>query len=455
MNKVQNDSGWPPDWFTPDAIDTVIVALPDVYGRLMGKRMTYDYFMNNALHSGMHICNYLMTVDIDMNARDGFSIASWDKGFGDFLITPDLNSLRRVAWQEKTAILLGDMTFDNGDPVLQSPRQVLAGQIDRLKKKGVKAYLGSELEFSLFNETYESARKKAYLDLSPSSDYAIDYHILQPARDEDVIRRIRNEMTDSGIPIECSKGETARGQHEINLFYADAMEMADRHTLYKAGAKDIAAQNGKAISFMAKLNRVEAGNGFHIHISLWDLEGQSNLFWDAGRNTQSNLFYQFLGGLLKYSNEFTCFFAPTINAYKRYQSGSWAPTAIVCGVDNRTCGYRVVGSGDSVRIENRMPGADANPYLAFAATLAAGLAGLEEDLYGDISYQGNAYEDTSLPRLPTSLDQATDLLTRSHIARQAFGSDVIDFYVRTAQLESEAFRQAVTDWEYHRYFEQI
>ena len=233
------------------------------------------------------------------------------------------------------------------------------------------------------------------------------------------------------------------------------MEMADRHILYKAGAKDIAAQNGKAISFMAKLNRVEAGNGFHIHISLWDLEGQSNLFWDAGRNTQSNLFYQFLGGLLKYSNEFTCFFAPTINAYKRYQSGSWAPTAIVCGVDNRTCGYRVVGSGDSVRIENRMPGADANPYLAFAATLAAGLAGLEEDLHGDISYQGNAYEDTSLPRLPTSLDQATDLLTRSHIASQAFGSDVIDFYVRTAQLESEAFRQAVTDWEYHRYFEQI
>jgi len=455
MNMAQNDSEWRPEWFTPEAIDTVIFAFPDTYGRLMGKRMTYDYFLNHALHSGMHACNYLMTVDMDMNARNGFSIASWEKGFGDFLVKPDLLSLRRLAWQEKTAILLGDLTFDNGDPVAQSPRQVLTAQIDRLKEKGLTAFLGSELEFSLFNETYVSAREKAYRELTPSSDYAIDYHILQPARDEDVIGRIRNDMADSGIGIECSKGETARGQHEINLVYADAMEMADRHTLYKAGAKDIAAQSGKAISFMAKMNPVEAGNGFHIHISLWDPEGNSNLFWDSVKKTQSSLFYQFLGGLLKYSSELSYFFAPTINSYKRYQAGSWAPTAIVCGIDNRTCGYRIVGNENSMRIENRMPGADANPYLAFAATLAAGLAGVEEDLQGEISYRGNAYEDPTLPRLPTTLDQAAELLSRSRLARQALGSDVIDFYAKTAELESEAFRQAVTDWEHHRYFEQI
>jgi len=455
MNENQQDRSWQPDWFTTDEVDTVIFAFPDVYGRLMGKRMTRDYFINHSPGSGMHVCNYLMTVDIDMNARNGFDIASWEKGFGDFQLEPDLRTLRQLAWEDKTAIVLGDLFHGDGKPVRESPRQVLAGQIERLAEKGLVAYLGSELEFYLFDETYQSARKKGYLDLAPSSDYAIDYHILQPARDEDVIRRLRNEMTDSGIPVECSKGETARGQHEVNLLYAEAMEMANRHTIYKAGSKDISAQEGKAISFMAKFNTTEAGNGFHIHTSLWDSESNSNLFWDSDRNSKSKLFNQFLGGLLKYSKEITYFFAPTINSYKRYQAGSWAPTAIVCGHDNRTCGYRVVGNNDSLRIENRMPGADANPYLAFAATIAAGLRGIEEDLHGDDTYRGNAYEDKTLPRLPVSLDQATDLLEQSEVIRQAFGTEVVDFYVHTARLESEAFLRSVTNWEYHRYFEQI
>jgi len=455
MTTTPNESSWTPDWFTPEKIDTVIFTFPDVYGRLMGKRMTFEHFMGHARHSGMHACNYLMTVDMDMNARDGFDIANWDQGFGDFSIKPDFETLRRLEWVEKTAIVIGDMFDDTGDPVKEAPRQVLAEQIDRLKERGLAPFLGSELEFYLFNETYGSARDKSYLDLVPASDYALDYHILQPGRDEDVIGRIRNEMTKTGIGIECSKGETARGQHEINLCYAHAMEMADRHTLYKLGAKDIASQCGKAISFMAKLNTIEAGNGFHIHTSVWDAEGKTNLFWDPESNTHSKLFHQFLGGLLKHSHELTYFFAPTVNSYKRYQAGSWAPTAIVCGVDNRTCGYRVVGSGNSIRIENRMPGADANPYLAFAATMAAGFAGIEGGLKGDLTYKGNAYEDTSLPRLPTSLDQAIDLLDRSQLARQAFGKAVVDFYVQTGRMESEAFHQAVTGWEYQRYFEQI
>ncbi len=455
MSKTQVDRSQHPDWLTSDKIETVIFGFPDVYGRLMGKRMTLDYFLNHGLHSGMHVCNYLMTVDIDMNAREGYDIASWEKGFGDFYVRPDLRTLRRLTWQDKTAVVLGDMYHEDGKPVKESPRQVLARQIERLARRGLMASLGSELEFFLFDETYRSAREKGYFNLVPASDYAIDYHILQPSKDEDVIGRIRKEMTESGITAEGSKGETARGQHEVNLLNAEAMEMADRHTLFKAGSKDIAAQQGRAISFMAKLNTIEAGNGFHIHTSLWDSEGKDNQFWEPESHRESGLFHQFLGGLLKYGRELTCFFAPTVNAYKRYQPGSWAPTAIVCGHDNRTCGYRVVGDGDSLRIENRMPGADANPYLAFAATIAAGLQGIEEELHGDVTYRGNAYDDMNLPRLPMSLDQAADLLEKSEMASQAFGSEVVNFYVHTARLETEAYRQAVTDWEYHRYFEQI
>lgn len=444
-----------PKWFDAERIDTVIAVFCDVYGRLMGKRLTYDFFVNHSVESGMHTCNYLMTVDIDMTIGSGFKLASWEKGFGDFFVTLDLSTLKRLPWHEGTAIVLGDMTHEGGAPVEESPRQVLTHQIEKLKAKGQKAFLGSELEFYLFNNTYSEAYEKGFRDLTPASDYYIDYHTLQPGRDEDVIRRIRNEMTEAGIVVECSKGETGKGQHEINLEFAEAMEMADRHVIYKTGSKDIASQQGRCITFMPKPFADDAGSGCHIHTSLFDAEGKLNLFYDANSNGPSDTFKHFLGGLLKYSRELTYFFAPTINSYKRFQPDSWAPTAIVCGRDNRTCGFRLVGEGNSLRIENRMPSSDANPYLAFAATLAAGLAGIEEKLDCGAIYKGNAYEDKTLPRLPETLAEATELLDGSELARKALGNDVVDFYAHTARLEAKEFNKAVTDWERKRYFEQI
>jgi glutamine synthetase len=454
MTRAEKNQSWP-EWFTPQQIDTVIVAFVGVCGRLLGKRVTHDYFVNHVLDSSVHVCNYLMTVDIEMNVLPGFKLASWEQGYGDFQMRPDLHTLRRLPWQEGTAVVLGDLFHHDGSVVVESPRSLLTGQTERLAERGIKACMGSELEFHLFDEDYAAIEKKNFRDLVPASDYLIDYHILQPGRDEDVLRRLRNEMTEAGISVESSKGEWGKGQHEVNLLYAEAVEMADRHVLYKTGAKDIAAQQGKAITFMAKLDTEQAGSGFHVHSSLWDLEGKANLFWDPQSRGPSELFRQFLGGLLKYSRELTYFFAPTINSYKRYQHSSWAPTAIVCGYDNRTCGFRVVGSGNSLRIENRMPCADANPYLAFAATLAAGARGVEEKLDGDTAYQGNAYEDETLSRLPGSLEEAVDLLAGSELARRAFGAEVVDFYVHAARLEAEAFRKAVTDWERRRYFEQM
>ncbi len=455
MSKSAKDVSWQgPEWFTPEDVDTVIVAFPGVYGRLLGKRMTYEYFVNHVLEHGTHVCNYLLATDIHMNCLPGFELASWEKGYGDFHVVPDMRTLRRLPWHEKTAVVLSDLHHDDDRPVEESPRRVLGRQIERLTKKSQKACIGSELEFALFTEDYDALGRNGFSSLTATSDHAVDYHILQPARDEDVLRRIRNEMSAAGIEVECSKGECGKGQHEVNLMYSEAMEMADRHILYKIGAKDIANQQGKALTFMAKWDEAEAGNGFHLHISLWDAEDGENLFWDSKSGAPSDTFRQFLGGLLKYSRELTYFVAPTVNSYKRFQPDSWAPTAIVCGRDNRTCGLRVVGSGNSLRIENRMPGADANSYLTFAATLVAGLQGIEEKLDGEI-YSGNAYADSTLQRLPESLEQATELLAGSEIARTALGSDVVDFYTHTAALEAKAFHKAVTDWERRRYFEQL
>lgn len=445
-----------PKWFTPENVETVIFVFPDVYGRLMGKRMTTDFFLSHGQHCGMHTCNYLMTVDVDMNILPGFKVASWDQGYGDFHVKPDLGTLRLLPWHKKTAIILGDMHDDTkNQPVEESPRQVLTRQIERLTAHSMKAYLGSELEFYLYNETFGELREKGYRNMANASDYSIDYHVLQPGCDEDVLARLRNEMTKAGIAVECSKGETGNGQHEVNLVYTEAMEMADRHVLYKSGAKDIANQQGKSITFMAKPTTKEAGSGCHIHTSIWDIESKQNVFWDAENKTKSRIFQQFLGGLLKYSRELTYFFAPTINSYKRYQPESWAPTAIVCSLDNRTCGYREIGSENSLRIENRMPGADANPYLAFAATIAAGLRGIEENLDGDCEYKGNAYADKSLPRLPATMRDALGLFGGSEMAKSAFGSDVVDYYRHLGHLELDAYNKAVTDWERYRYFEQF
>ncbi len=434
-------------------IDTVIVALPDPFGRLVGKRFRADLFVKSVAKHGTHGCNYLLTVNLDMDPLDGFEVANWAAGFGDFALHPDLDTLRLIPWQPGAALVMCDHLKHDGSLVDESPRSVLRRQLDRLKQQGLTCYCASELEFYLFNQTYHSAFNSGYRDLLPSSDYRIDYHIMQPTRDEPLMRAIRNGMTAARVPVESSKGEWSRGQHEINFVYDEPLAMADMHVLFKQGVKEIADQQGKAVSFMAKYAPSEAGNSCHIHMSVWR-RGQS-LFPAARGHGGTKYFRQFLGGLLKYSPELCLFFAPTINSYKRYQPGSWAPTRMAWAVDNRTVGYRVVGQGPGFRIENRMPGADANPYLAFAAMIAAGLAGVEEKLDCGDEYLGNAYIDPNLARLPLSLGEAADLFDRSRFARAALGDAVVNFYVRHARLEVEAFNNAVTDWEKARYFERI
>jgi len=448
------------------AIDTVLVALPDPFGRLVGKRFRADVFLDSVVKHGTHACNYLLTVNLDMDPLNGFKVASWDAGFGDFTLRPDLDTLRVLPWQPGAALVICDHVRHDGSLVAENPRSVLRRQLDLLAKQGLTCFCASELEFYLFNQTYHSAFLSGYRELQPSSDYRIDYHLMQPTRDEPLMRAIRNGMTAARVPIESSKGEWSRGQHEINFTYTEPLPMADMHVLFKQGIKEIADQHGKAVCFMAKYAHSEAGSSCHIHMSVWK-DGR-NLFWKAKPNVKrenvkrknlggggSKFFRYFLGGLMKYSPELCLFFGPTINSYKRYQPGSWAPTRMAWAVDNRTVGFRVVGEGGAFRIENRMPGADANPYLAFAAMLAAGMAGVEEKLDCGDEYVGNAYVDPKLARLPSSLRDAADLLDGSKLARAAFSDAVVDFCVHHARLEVEAFDNAVTDWEKFRYFERI
>ena len=434
-------------------IDTVIVAFPDVFGRLIGKRFTGEFFLKSVVKHGTHGCNYLLTVNIEMDPLDGFQLASWDKGFGDFEWRPDFSTLRAIPWQAAAALVLCDLHHDGGRAVAEAPRSVLRAQVARLAGQKLTCNIASELEFFLFNTTYHEAFAAGYKNLPASSDYRIDYHTMQPARDEALFRTVRNQMLAAGVAVESSKGEWGRGQHEINFAYAQPGPMADMHVVFKQGVREIAAQQGRAISFMPKYAVAEPGNSCHIHASLW--RNGANLFWDTKRRSGSKVFRQFLGGLMKYSRELCYFFAPTVNAYKRYQAASWAPTKLAWSTDNRTTGFRIVGHGASLRIENRMPGGDANPYLAFAATIVAGLAGIDEGLDCGEPYQGNAYLDPNLPALPRTLRDAADLLDGSKLARTAFGDAVTDFYVHTARLETEAFDSAVTDWERQRYFERI
>lgn len=435
------------------ALDTVLTGFPDPFGRLVGKRFRADFFLDHVVRHGTHGCNYLLTVNLEMDPLDGFAVANWAAGFGDFALRPDLGTLRELPWQPGAALVLCDYVHEDGSPVAEAPRAILRRQVERLRERGLTCRCATELEFYLFNHTYPEAFARGYRDLQPSSDYRIDYHLMQPTRDEPLLRAIRNQMTAAGVPVESSKGEWSRGQHEVNFTYAEPLEMADRHTVFKQGVKELAQQHGKAISFMAKLAPEEAGNSCHLHLSLW--QAGRPAFWDARRRGGTKLFRQFLGGLLRYAPELCLWSAPTVNSYKRYQPGSWAPTRMAWATDNRTTGFRIVGHGSSFRIENRMPGADANPYLALAAMLAAGLAGLEEGLDCGEEYHGNAYLDGSLPRLPASLRDAADLFERSRLARAAFGDAVVDYYVRHARLEQQAFQDAVTDWEKRRYFEQI
>ncbi len=428
------------------AIDTVVVAFTDMQGRLMGKRVDADFFLGE-LDAGHPVegCNYLLALEMEMDPVPGYEIAGWDRGYGDFGLAPDLDSLRRTPWLEGTALVLCDVLWHDGSPVGPSPRQVLRAQIERAEALGLTPMLGSELEFFLYRESYAEAHEKHYRDLTPSVPYILDYHILATSYDEDLIREIRNDMKGAGLVVENSKGEAGPGQHEINFRYKDALRTADDHVVYKNGAKEIAYQHGCSITFMAKPYHEAVGSSCHIHSSLW--RGEKSAF--AGETDE---FRHFLAGQIACASELAIFLAPTINSYKRFMVGSWAPTTLAWGRDNRTCGFRVVGHDSSLRVETRIPGADVNPYLAFAALIAAGLHGIEEKLEPPPPVEGNAYE-SDVERFPSTMVEAIAGLESSTMARQAFGDQVVDHYLNYARTEQRLFDQVVTCYERERLFE--
>jgi glutamine synthetase len=427
-------------------IDTVIMAFTDMQGRLLGKRLHRDFFFDQVEHDhGTEGCNYLLALDMEMDPVEGYEIASWERGYGDFDLRPDLSTLRRIPWLEATALVLCDVAWTDGSPVRPSPRQVLRGQIERAREHGFEVMVGSELEFYLLRETYEEAHGKDYRDLTPSVPYVLDYHILATSFDEPLLRQIRNGMQGAGIRVETSKGEAWPGQQEINFRYDNAVTMADNHVVYKNGAKEIAHQNGCSITFMAKPDHRWIGSSCHIHSSLWR-SGESAF------NGESDTFKQYLAGQIACARELAIFYAPTINSYKRFATGSWAPTTIAWGRDNRTCGFRIVGSGSAMRVESRIPGGDVNPYLAFAATIAAGLHGIENGLELAPALEGNAYI-SDVERFPSTLREAIGALENGSMARSALGDDVVDHYLHYARTEQELFDRVVTNWERERLYE--
>jgi glutamine synthetase len=436
-------------------VDTVLTVFPDGLGRLMGKRVVGRHFLDHVLEDGVHACIYLFTVDMEMEPLPGFKLTSWERGYGDMKLVPDLGTWRLIPWLPKTALVFCDVYTEEGEPIEESPRRILKRQIERATKQGFFVKTASELELYLFKESFDEARAKRYQGLTPVSGYLEDYHILQTSKEEPLVRAIRNDMEAARVPVEFSKGEWGRGQEEINLRYAEALEMADRHVLYKHGVKEIAWQQGCSVTFMAKYDMGAAGSSFHLHSSVWDPAGKKNLFAAKGSRQGTELFQRWLAGQMAMAREFAYFYAPTINAYKRYQAGSFAPTRIACGWDNRTCGFRLCGEHSSFRVENRIPGADANPYLAFAATIAAGLHGIEKKLKPPKIYEGNAYQDATLAQVPKTLREALDELGRSRVAREAFGDKVVEHYLQHGRLEQQAFDQSVTDWELVRHFERI
>ena len=435
------------------SVDTVLLALTDMQGRLQGKRLHGRYFMNEVVANGSEGCNYLLAVDVDMNTVGGYEMSSWDSGYGDFVMRPDFTTLRRVPWQPATAMVLADLFTVGGEPVYASPRQILRRQLDRLAGHGLTAFAGTELEFVLYRDSYEEAFEKDYRHLVPANQYNVDYSLLGTARVEPLLRRIRNEMYGAGLQPESAKGECNFGQHEIAFRYADALTCADNHVIYKNGAKEIAAQEGMAITFMAKPNARE-GNSCHIHFSLRGRDGRSAMLGD-GPGHLSVTGERVMAGLLATMRDLSLLFAPNINSYKRYQPGSFAPTALRWGVDNRTCALRMAGHGQGMRVENRVPGGDVNPYLAIAALVAGALYGIEHELELEREFTGNAYEDGSAPRVPGTLREAQQLWVGSDVAREAFGADVVGHYANMAQVELTAFDAAVTDWELRRGFERM
>jgi glutamine synthetase len=438
-------------------IDTILMVFPDLYGRLIGKRITGNFFVDHIVEDGMHACNYLLACDMEMNPVPGYKFASWEAGYGDFHCVPDFNTLRRAAWLPKTALVLCDLqTVDGDKPIEVSPRRILQKKIKEATDSGYTVMAGSELELYLFSDSYEDVRAKQYHNLQTMGSYIEDYHIFQGTKEESLVGAIRNALEASGIPVEFSKGEWGPGQQEINLRYSEVLSQADRNVIYKHAAKEIAFFQGKAITFMSKWDENLAGSSMHIHLSLWDADNAHNLFSGdqrIGPVSGSNLFRWFLGGWIKRARELAVCYAPYVSSYKRFQAASFAPTAIAWSYDNRTAGFRIVGRGPSLRIECRIPGADANPYIAYAATIAAGMDGIRNKVEPPQIFSGNVYQAKDIPRVPGTLREAITEFEQSEFARKAFGEEVVEHYLHFLRTEQKRFDEVVTCWERARYFE--
>ncbi len=434
-----------------EGIDTILCVFPDMYGRLVGKRLALRFFLDKVASGGMHVCDYLLACDIDMDPVPGYALTSWETGYGDFLCRPDLSTLRRAAWLPGSAIVLCDLVSETGGALVEAaPRRILQRQAERARDRGFTVMAGLEIEFYLFNETYPSARDKRYQDLKTSSPYIEDYQVSLGTREEPFLGGLRRDLEASGIPVESSKGEWGPGQQELNIVYSEALEQADRTALYKLAIRDSTQAHQKAVTFMSKWNESVAGSSMHAHVSLWNADATQNRF-----EGDSEIFRWFLGGWLHYARELAAFYAPNVSSYKRYQAGSFAPTTIGWSRDNRTAGFRVVGSGKSQRIECRLPGADANPYLVLAAGIAAGLQGIEERIEPPAPLTGDLYAAAGLPRVPSTLREAIAELEKSEFSRRAFGESVIEHYLHFFRTEQRKFDEVVTDWEKARYFERI
>jgi glutamine synthetase len=438
-------------------IDTVLMVFPDLQGRLVGKRTTGRFFLQSVADAGTENCDYLIACDMDNNPVAGYRFASYEQGYGDMLAKADWNTVRVIPWVEKTAMIMCDLlSVETGDLIEVAPRSILQAQVDAAAAMGFLPMVASEIEFYLFRDTYDEAHDKGYRDLKPHSPWLEDYHILQTTKDEYILGAIRRGLEAAGVPVEFSKGEAGRGQHEINLDYTTAVEMADRNSVYKLAAKEIAHFNGRSVSFMAKYDFNDTGSSCHIHSSLWTLDGETAVFDDHhGPHGMSETFQHYLAGQIATAREFSLLWAPTINSYKRFQLGSWAPTGVGWGIDNRTLGFRKVGHGKGTRVECRIPGSDANSYFAFAGTLAGGLYGIKHQLPLGEAYMGNGYDAPDIPRIPWNIVDAIALWEQSTIARECFGDEVHHHILTMAKAEWEAFNHTVTDWELRRYWERI
>ncbi len=440
-----------------EEIETVVVAFTDHYGRLVGKRFDAEFFLESAVKSGTHGCDYLLTTDMEMEPIPGYDFANWELGYGDFHLVPDMKTLRMASWLDKTALVLCNVENEKThQPTTVAPRSILGKQVEKASKMGFGCFAASELEYYLFNDSYKTAFDKAYHNIEPAGWYLEDYHILQGSRTEGFTAAARRHLKKSGIPVENSKGEWGLGQHELNIKYAEAMDMADRHVVFKQCLKELADQMGLSVTFMAKYHEDRAGSSCHIHMSLW--KNKKNVF--AGKKKFgpvqcSDVFRYFLGGWIAHAAEVMPFYAPTVNSYKRFVDGSWAPTRLAWSYDNRTAGFRVVGKGDSLRIECRIPGADCNPYLAYAASLASGLDGIENKIEPPEIFEGDIYAASHLPRVPYTLAEATTSFEQSEFTKKVFGEAVVKHYTHYFRTEQKAYESAVTDWERKRYFERI